>query len=75
LTSHRKGFYTLSDQSKKILTGLQKDVRIIKFDKAEDQTLSDEVTNFKTQTRRIASYERIDPQDEAAHGKRESVSR
>jgi ABC-type uncharacterized transport system involved in gliding motility auxiliary subunit len=69
-----EGIYTLSDQSKKILTGLQKDVRIIKFDKAEDQTLSDEVANFNTQTRRI-TYERIDPQEKPEVARQFSVQR
>jgi ABC-type uncharacterized transport system involved in gliding motility auxiliary subunit len=53
--------YTVSDQSKKILSGLQKDVKVIKFDRADDQRLSDAMTEFKYVTRRI-SYERIDPQ-------------
>ncbi|MBO0801005.1 MAG: GldG family protein, partial [Blastocatellia bacterium] len=53
--------YTLSDQSKKILGGLQKDVKVIKFDKADDQNLSDTMNEFKYVTKHI-SYERIDPQ-------------
>ncbi len=53
--------YTVSEQSKKILSGLQKDVKVIKFDKADDQRLSDAMTEFKYVTPRI-SYERIDPQ-------------
>lgn len=69
-----EGIYTLSDQSKKILTGLQKDVRIIKFDKADDQTLSDEIAKFKTQTRRL-TYERIDPQERPDVARQFSVQR
>lgn len=69
-----EGIHTLSDQSKKILTGLQKDVRVIKFDKADDQTLSDEISKFKTQTRRI-SYERIDPQERPDVARQFSVQR
>jgi len=53
--------YTVSDQTKKILGGLQKDVKVIKFDKSEDQRLSDAMNEFKYITPRI-SYERIDPQ-------------
>jgi ABC-type uncharacterized transport system involved in gliding motility auxiliary subunit len=57
--------HTLSDQSKKILGGLQKDVKIIKFDRVEDQRLSDTMTEFKYVTKRL-SYERIDPQQKPA---------
>ena len=53
--------YTISEQSKKILGGLQKDVKVIKFDKSDDQRLGDTMAEFKYATRRI-SYERIDPQ-------------
>ena len=53
--------YTLSDQSKKILGNLQKDVKVIKLDKADDQKLGDLMSEFKYSTKRI-SYERIDPQ-------------
>lgn len=53
--------YTVSEQSKKILSGLQKDVKVIKFNKTDDQKLSDEMTEFKFISPRI-SYERIDPQ-------------
>jgi ABC-type uncharacterized transport system involved in gliding motility auxiliary subunit len=56
-----EGLYTLSDQSKKVLGGLQKDVKVIRFDKTDDQRLSDLMSEFKYAGRRI-SYERIDPQ-------------
>lgn len=56
-----EGLYTLSDQTKKILTNLQKDVKVIKFDKTDDQLLADRMNEFKYQSKRI-SYERIDPQ-------------
>lgn len=69
-----EGIHTLSDQSKKILAGLQKDVRVIKFDKAEDRMLSDEIAKFKTQTRRI-TYERIDPQERPDVARQFSVQR
>jgi gliding motility-associatede transport system auxiliary component len=54
--------YTISDQTKKILSGLPKDVKVIKFDKTEDQKLSDTMSEFKYVSKRI-SYERIDPQE------------
>lgn len=56
-----EGLYTLSDQTKKVLTNLQKDVKVIKFDKSDDQQLSDQMAEFRYQTTHL-SYERIDPQ-------------
>jgi len=55
-----EGLYTLSDQSKKIVGNLQKDVKVIKFDKSEDQQLADLMAEFKYVSKRI-SYERVDP--------------
>lgn len=69
-----EGLYTLSDQTKKILAGLPKDVRVIKFDKVEDQQLSDQITEFKGLTRRI-SYERIDPQQKPDVARQFNVQR
>jgi ABC-type uncharacterized transport system involved in gliding motility auxiliary subunit len=59
LTSEK--LYSLSDQSKKILSSLQKDVKIIRFDKSDDQRLSDLMTEFKYAGSRV-SFERVDPQ-------------
>src|SRR5215813_11440997 len=56
-----EGLYTLSDQTKKIVGALQKDVKVIKFDKTDDQQLADRMAEFKYLSKRI-SYERIDPQ-------------
>lgn len=56
-----EGLYTLSDQTKKVLNNLQKEVKIIKFDKQEDQQLADQMSEFRYQTGKL-SYERIDPQ-------------
>jgi ABC-type uncharacterized transport system involved in gliding motility auxiliary subunit len=39
--------YTLSDQSKQIVSGLQKDVTIVRFDKAPDPALDDLMTEYK----------------------------
>src|SRR5215813_1679568 len=55
-----EGLYTLSDQSRKIVGALQKDVKIIKFDKTEDQQLADLMAEFKYLGPHI-SYERVDP--------------
>ncbi|MBO0857547.1 MAG: Gldg family protein [Chloracidobacterium sp.] len=56
-----EGLYTLSDQTKKIVGSLQKDVKVIKFDKADDQQLADRMDEFKYLSKHI-SYERVDPQ-------------
>jgi ABC-type uncharacterized transport system involved in gliding motility auxiliary subunit len=58
-----EGLYTISDQSKKILGNLQKDVKVIRFglDDPEAQRVSDLMAEFKYLSKRI-SYERIDPQ-------------
>jgi ABC-type uncharacterized transport system involved in gliding motility auxiliary subunit len=66
--------YTLSDQSKKILSGLQKDVKVIKFAQSDDQMLSDAMAEFKYVTRRI-SYERIDPQQKPALANQYKIQR
>jgi ABC-type uncharacterized transport system involved in gliding motility auxiliary subunit len=59
LTSEK--LYTLSDQTRKILTGLQKDVKVIKFDKQNDQRLRDQMSEFRYAGKRI-SYEFVDYQ-------------
>lgn len=56
-----EGLYTLSDQTKKVLSNLSKEVKVIKFDKQEDQQLADQMAEFRYQTTKL-SYERIDPQ-------------
>jgi len=56
-----EGLYTLSDQTKKIVGALQKDVKVIKFDKTDDQQLADRMAELKYLSSRI-SYERVDPQ-------------
>ncbi|MEP7338117.1 MAG: Gldg family protein [Acidobacteriota bacterium] len=56
-----EGLYTLSDQTKKILNNLQKDVKVIKFAQDNDQQLADQMAEFRYQTGKL-SYERIDPQ-------------
>jgi ABC-type uncharacterized transport system involved in gliding motility auxiliary subunit len=51
--------YTLSDQTRKIVTGLQKDVKVIKFDRQDDQRLRDQMAEFRYTSRRI-NYEFVD---------------
>jgi ABC-type uncharacterized transport system involved in gliding motility auxiliary subunit len=59
LTSEK--LYSLSDQTRKIVSGLQKDVRVIHFSKDDNQVLKDLVTEYRNISPRI-NYERIDPQ-------------
>jgi ABC-type uncharacterized transport system involved in gliding motility auxiliary subunit len=54
-----EGSHTLSDQTRKIVGNLQKDVKVIKFDKMDDQGLADDMADYKYLSKRI-SYERID---------------
>ena len=42
-----EGLYTLSDQTKKVLAGLSKDVKILKFDKQNDQPFADQMAELK----------------------------
>jgi ABC-type uncharacterized transport system involved in gliding motility auxiliary subunit len=52
--------YSLSDQTKKVVAGLPKDVKIIKFDRQEDPALKDLMAEYKGAGRRI-TYELVDP--------------
>jgi ABC-type uncharacterized transport system involved in gliding motility auxiliary subunit len=56
-----EGTHTLSDQTKKILSGLQKDIKVIKFDVRNDQGLQDQLAEFRYISNRI-SYEFVDLQ-------------
>ena len=52
--------YSLSDQTRKVVAGLQKDVKIIKFDKQDDPQLKDLMAEYKGAGSRI-TYEFVDP--------------
>ncbi len=69
-----EGLFTLSDQTRKIVGNLQKDVKIIKFDKEADQQLADRMSEFKYLSNRI-SYERIDPQQKPEIARQYAVQR
>lgn len=58
LTSEQ--LYSLSEQTRKVVAGLQKDVKVIKFDKQEDPTLKDLMAEYKGAGRRL-TYEFVDP--------------
>jgi ABC-type uncharacterized transport system involved in gliding motility auxiliary subunit len=53
--------YSLSDQTRKIVSGLQTDVKVIKFDKTDDAELRDRMQEYRSLSSHI-SYERVDPQ-------------
>jgi len=53
--------YNISDQTRKIVSGLNKDVKIIKFDQSDDAQLHDLMKEYRDASNRI-TYERIDPE-------------
>jgi ABC-type uncharacterized transport system involved in gliding motility auxiliary subunit len=69
-----EGLYTLSDQTQKIVSNLPKDVKVIKFDKGDDQQLADRMAEFKYLNKRV-SYERIDPQQKPEIARQYAVQR
>ncbi|HEY8461994.1 MAG TPA: DUF4350 domain-containing protein [Blastocatellia bacterium] len=56
-----EGLYSISDQTKKVVAGLSKDVKVIYFSDKENQQFSDLMKEYKYAGTRL-SYERIDPQ-------------
>src|SRR5262249_1817758 len=55
-----EGLYSISDQTKKVVATLPKDVKVIYFNKEDNQQFSDLMKEYKYAGRRL-SYERIDP--------------
>lgn len=53
--------YTLSDQTRKVVAGLTKEVKVIKFAKSEDPALRDRMREFRDLSKQI-SYQFVDPQ-------------
>jgi ABC-type uncharacterized transport system involved in gliding motility auxiliary subunit len=53
--------YSLSDQTRKVISGLQTDVKVLKFSKQPDQELADRMAEYRTFSKHI-SYELVDPQ-------------
>ncbi len=51
---------TLSDQTKKVVVGLQKDVTIVHFDKAPNQALDDEMAEYTGLSRHL-KFQNVDP--------------
>jgi len=63
LTSDK--LYSLSDQTRKIVTDLKKDVKVILFDKEDSQRLGDQMKEYRNLSSRF-SFEHIDPQKNLA---------
>lgn len=59
LTSEQ--LYTLSDQTKKIVTGLREDVNVVQFSKDTDQRLKDLLAEYKNLSPHF-HFETVDPQ-------------
>jgi ABC-type uncharacterized transport system involved in gliding motility auxiliary subunit len=55
-----EGLYSISEQTKKVVANLPKDVKVIYFNKEENQQFSDLMREYKYGGPRL-SYERIDP--------------
>ena len=53
--------YSLSDQTRKVVSELKKDVKVILFDKDDQQGLGDQMKEYRNLSSRF-SFERIDPQ-------------
>ena len=71
-----EGLFTLSDQTIKVVGNLQKDVKIIRFDKDSDETvrLTDQMADYKPLSKRF-SYERVDPQEKLEIARQYGVSK
>jgi ABC-type uncharacterized transport system involved in gliding motility auxiliary subunit len=53
--------YTLSDQTKQVVGGLQKDVTIVRFDKSPNAALDDQMAEYTSLSRHL-KFQNIDPQ-------------
>ncbi|HEV8486287.1 MAG TPA: GldG family protein [Blastocatellia bacterium] len=71
LTSEQ--LYSLSDQTRKIVSSLSQDVQVIKFAREEDQLLKDRMQEYRDISKRI-TYERIDPQDRPDVAKKHGIT-
>jgi ABC-type uncharacterized transport system involved in gliding motility auxiliary subunit len=60
LTSEK--YFTLSDQSKKIASGLQKDVTVVRFSKTPDISFDDLMAEYKHENRHF-QFQNVDPQE------------
>jgi len=66
--------YTLSDQTRQIVSSLQKDVRILEFAKEANAQLAGLIPEYRSLSRRVA-YERIDPEEHPDLAKQHAIAR
>lgn len=66
--------YTLSDQTERIVRGLQKDVSVIRFAKTPDQALNDQMAEYVNLSRHM-HYQQVDPQEKPEIAKQYGVTR
>jgi ABC-type uncharacterized transport system involved in gliding motility auxiliary subunit len=66
--------YSLSDQTRKVVSDLKKDVNVILFDKDDQQGLSDQMKEYRNLSSRF-TFERIDPQKNMETAKRYEITR
>jgi gliding motility-associatede transport system auxiliary component len=71
-TSER--LYTLSDQTRHIVKGLNKDVTFMMFSRESDPNLDQRMAEYETLNRRI-HFERVDPQEHPEIARRYDVAR
>ena len=72
LTSEK--LYTLSDQTRRLVGSLQKDVRIVRFAKNPDPDLRDRMIEYENLSHRL-HYEQVDPQEKPEAAKQFGVTR
>lgn len=65
--------YSLSDQTRKIVSDLKKDVKVMLFDKDDQQGLGDQMREYRNLSSRF-TFERIDPQKNIEEAKRYKVA-
>jgi ABC-type uncharacterized transport system involved in gliding motility auxiliary subunit len=66
--------YSLSDQTRKIVSDLKKDVKVILFDKDDQQGLADQMKEYRNLSSRF-SFDRIDPQKNMETAKKYEITR
>ncbi|HEY4739437.1 MAG TPA: Gldg family protein [Candidatus Acidoferrales bacterium] len=72
LTSEK--LYTLSDQSKRVVSGLKQNVEIIRFGKTPDQELRDRFKEFTSLSPRL-QFTEVDPEEKPQMAKQYGVTR
>lgn len=66
--------YSLSDQTRKVVSDLKKDVTVMLFDKDDQQGLGDQMKEYRNLSSRFA-FERIDPQKNMETAKKYEITK